>query len=200
MRNFKMPVPIDNEIPVSSKKTLMSKTNKKGIIYYANETFMKICGYKEWELMGQPHNVIRHPDMPKVLFKVLWDFILNKKKIYPIVKNLAKDGSYYWVIADFDYELDDNGDIKSFFSRRVGVPESAKKEVTGLYKKLLEIEKNENIDTSEQYLNTILNEMGMSFNEYMLSLVGMNEKEFLKYVQSKNERKIVLLEDEDDDD
>ncbi len=102
MTSFKRPNPIDNEILLDEKKIIMSKTDERGIIEYANDYFMHICGYDVWELMGEPHNVIRHPDMPKVVFKLLWDRLHKGKNIHTLVKNLAKDGSYYWVITNFD--------------------------------------------------------------------------------------------------
>ncbi|MEJ2469266.1 MAG: PAS domain S-box protein, partial [Campylobacterales bacterium] len=68
-----MPQPVDEEIKLDPKKYIVSKTDPKGIIEYGNDYFVEISGYKESELIGQPHNIIRHPDMPKVVFKLMWD-------------------------------------------------------------------------------------------------------------------------------
>ena len=93
---------IDKEVTWDKTQVIMSKTNAFGIIEYANEVFVDVCGYEDYELMGQPHNIIRHPDMPKVIFKVLWENLKNGKNFHAIVKNLAKSGRYYWVITDFE--------------------------------------------------------------------------------------------------
>jgi PAS domain S-box-containing protein len=78
---------------------ILSETDDKGIILYANELFYEIAGYVPQELIGEPHNVVRHPDMPKIAFQGLWDDIQNKGFWTGIVKNLRKDGGYYWVHA-----------------------------------------------------------------------------------------------------
>lgn len=78
---------------------ILSETDEKGIILYANDLFCEIAAYQEEELIGQPHNIVRHPDMPKVAFKGLWDDIRTKGFWNGIVKNLRKDGGYYWVYA-----------------------------------------------------------------------------------------------------
>lgn len=73
--NFKYPTPIDKEVDWDKSKTIMSRTDAAGVIDYVNQVFCDVCGYSEEELMGSPHNIIRHPDMPRVIFKVLWDNI-----------------------------------------------------------------------------------------------------------------------------
>lgn len=72
---------------------------------------MQICGYEEFELIGQPHNIIRHPDMPKVIFDLVWKKLLNKENIHTLVKNLTKDGRFYWVITTFEVKTDKQGEI-----------------------------------------------------------------------------------------
>ena len=105
----KRPIPIDQEVEWDKNLTIMSKTDLFGTIEYANDIFTKVCGYEDYELMGQPHSIIRHPDMPKVVFKVLWENIKAGNQFHGIVKNLAKSGKYYWVITNFEYLRDDNG-------------------------------------------------------------------------------------------
>ncbi len=89
----------DKEIKLDSETIIVSETDKSGKILYANEDFCKICGYTKDELIGKPHNIVRHPDMPKAAFADLWKTIKDGKIWHGIVKNLAKDGSYYWVHA-----------------------------------------------------------------------------------------------------
>ncbi|RME59323.1 MAG: PAS sensor protein, partial [Candidatus Dadabacteria bacterium] len=76
-----------------------SLTDKKAIIKYGNHVFWRVAAYEETELFDKPHNTIRHPDMPRAAFKIVWDKLLSDQHVFAYVKNLAKDGRYYWVIA-----------------------------------------------------------------------------------------------------
>ena len=87
------------ETLVPEGELIISRTDLKGIISYTNETFCAISGYTQEELLGKPHNTVRHPDMPSRLFKELWQTIKEEKQWSGIVKNLRKDGGYYWVHA-----------------------------------------------------------------------------------------------------
>jgi len=91
--------PHSNEWLFPNNAYILSETDEKGIILYANDIFCDIAGFKIEELIGQPHNIIRHPDMPRIAFKGLWDDIQTKGFWTGIVKNLRKDGGYYWVYA-----------------------------------------------------------------------------------------------------
>ncbi len=182
---IKRPQPIDEEIVLDPFKTIMSKTNKKGIIEFANEYFMEISGYKEWELMGQPHNVIRHPDMPKIMFKILWDRLFNGQNIHAIVKNLAKDGRYYWVVTDFKIKYDEDGDIKALYSRRKAIPQQVKDFFTKFYDKLIAIEKRGGMTASGAYLTGFLEDYGKSYDEFILDLFQLSEKELTDYMQAQ---------------
>lgn len=173
----KRPIPIDKEVSWDKTQTIMSKTDLYGTIEYANETFVDVCGYEDYELMAQPHNIIRHPDMPKVVFKVMWDNIKQGNKFHGIVKNLAKSGRYYWVITDFEYMRDENGNIKNYIARRKAVPQPViTNHIEPLYKKLLQIEQASGIDASEKYLIGFLEEKGMSYVDLITKLMVDNEK------------------------
>ncbi|WP_459212829.1 PAS domain-containing protein [Aquimarina rhabdastrellae] len=176
MAVFRKPTPVDEEILLDPQKTIMSKTNPRGIIEYANDYFMRICRYEEQELIGQPHNVIRHPDMPKVIFKWLWRRLQEKKNIHAIVKNLAKDGRYYWVITDFEVKLDEKGNAVSFFARRKAPPRTTIAIIKDLYQKLLAIEEAQGVDVSEKYLIGFLEEQGMTYDEYIEDICFMNKE------------------------
>jgi len=119
----------------SSDQYILSETDNKGIIIYANNIFCEIAGYKLEELIGQPHNIVRHPDMPRIAFKGLWDDIQSKGFWTGIVKNLRKDGGYYWVHATALRKVHSNGDITYLSVRRV--PDRADVEAcTTLYAEL----------------------------------------------------------------
>jgi len=175
---------IDKEVTWDKTQVIMSKTNAFGIIEYANEVFVDVSGYEDYELMGQPHNIIRHPDMPKVIFKVLWENLKQGKNFHAIVKNLAKSGRYYWVITDFEIAKDENGVIVNYFGRRQSVPhEVVSLYIEPLYKKLLQIEAASGVEFSEKYLIGFLEEKKRSYVEYIKELIYEHEKSQSKFAQ-----------------
>ncbi|MBD3823155.1 MAG: PAS domain-containing protein [Epsilonproteobacteria bacterium] len=108
-----------NEWFFPSDKYILSETDEKGIIIYANDIFCEMAGYKLEELMGQPHNIVRHPDMPRIAFKGLWDDLRTKGFWTGIVKNMRKDGGYYWVHATALKRVKSNGEVTYLSIRRV---------------------------------------------------------------------------------
>jgi PAS domain S-box-containing protein len=175
---------IDKEVSWDKTQVIMSKTNAFGIIEYANEVFVDVSGYEDYELMGQPHNIIRHPDMPKVIFKVLWENLKNGKNFHAIVKNLSKSGRYYWVITDFEISRDENDVIVNYFARRQAVPqEVVALHIEPLYKKLLQIEAASGVEFSEKYLIGFLEEKKKSYVEYIKELIFEHEKDHVKFAQ-----------------
>ncbi|MCC7371818.1 MAG: PAS domain-containing protein [Chloroflexi bacterium] len=93
------PTPRECESRFEADEIFFSTTDRKGIIRSGNDVFVRVSGYPRNELIGRPHNLIRHPDMPRVVFKLLWEEIQAGRPIAAYVKNMAKDGSYYWVLA-----------------------------------------------------------------------------------------------------
>jgi aerotaxis receptor len=89
----------DIEVPFPEGRLIVSRTDLAGIITHANDAFIEMSGYEREELIGTPHHILRHPDMPKIAFKGLWDDVATGKKWHGYVKNLRKDGSFYWVYA-----------------------------------------------------------------------------------------------------
>jgi len=102
------PEPIDEQIILDNTKYIESDTDLRGIITDCNDYFAEISKYSREELIGQPHNIVRHPDMPKIAFKILWDRLKKEQNINLAIKNLAKDGRYYWVFTHFDFKRDIN--------------------------------------------------------------------------------------------
>ncbi|MVO10974.1 PAS domain-containing protein [Flavobacterium sp. TP390] len=171
------PVLVDKEVTWDKTKVIMSKTDAFGTIEYANEVFVDVCGYEDYELMGQPHSIIRHPDMPKVIFKVLWEKLKNGENFHAIVKNLAKSGRYYWVITDFEISKNEAGEIVNYFARRRAVPQEViTNHIEPLYKKLWQIEAASGIEYSEKYLNGFLEEKNKTYVQYILELIYNQEK------------------------
>ena len=111
-------VPTANEVFFPDNELLVSKTDLKGRITYANKTFCSIARYEEAELLGQPHSIIRHPDMPRAVFKLLWDTLDDGREIFAYVKNMNKVGDYYWVFAHVTPSRDKHGKIIGYHSNR----------------------------------------------------------------------------------
>ena len=134
------PEAIDEEF-VFENGLIVSSTDLKGIITYANRKFCEIANYSRGELIGKNHNIVRHPDMPKAAFQELWDTIKNGKEWTGIVKNLRKDGKYYWVYSHITPIVKDGENIGYTAARR---PASRTEidEVIPIYKDLVEKENN----------------------------------------------------------
>jgi PAS domain S-box-containing protein len=120
---------------------IVSKTDLRGRITYVNDVFVRVSGYSERQLMGAAHNIIRHPDMPRSVFKLLWDTIQQKEEIFAYVLNLANDGVGYWVFAHVTPSYDTTGEHVGYHSnRRVPYPD-ALSNVKSLYTDLLKEER-----------------------------------------------------------
>lgn len=167
------PKPLDKQIPLDPKKYIVSKTDAKGVITYANKYFIEVCGYSANELIGKPHNMIRHPDMPRAAFKLMWDTIQTGSNFTALVKNLAKDGRYYWVMTEFESKRDkDTNNIILYTAFRKAAPKDAIKKIIPIYKKLCEIEQESGLDASIAFLQKFLEEKNMTYEAFIDSLVA----------------------------
>ncbi len=168
--------PTDVERVMREEDFIVSKTDLKGIITYCNRIFMEFANYSEEELLGHNHNIIRHPDMPSVIFKILWGKIQAGKEVNAYVKNLASDGSYYWVFANITPVYNGKNEIVGYSAvRRAPDREKLKNVIIPLYEKLLAEEKkhskkSDGIQASYEMLNKILEEKGMSYEEFILTI------------------------------
>lgn len=158
------------QIFMNENDFIVSKTDPKGHITYGNEIFIKMSGYAEEELLHAPHNILRDNDMPSVIFKHLWDRLNQKKSINAYVKNRCKNGNYYWVFANVTPSLDSRGSIIGHYSVRRKPKEQAIKIIEELYAKLLHTQKQNGIKESEKLLEAILDEQGVSYDEFVISL------------------------------
>ena len=131
------------ETQVPEDELIISRTDLNGHITHVNDIFCEISGYTTEELIGKPHNVVRHPDMPSSVFKDIWETITNKKQWIGVVKNLRKDGGFYWVkaIVSGVYK---NGDLVEYKSLRTPVSYDEKLKHQKLYDKI-RLENGENI-------------------------------------------------------
>jgi PAS domain S-box-containing protein len=168
------PLPVDQEIVIIDNEVLVSVTDPKGIITDANDVFVKVSGYSKDELVGASHNVIRHPDMPKIMFKIVWDHIIDKENVMAVVKNLAKDGKYYWVVTDFITKVDAERNIINYTAYRRPVGDKVKNAVIPLYKALCAIEDIAGIEASEKFLIDYFEKRGMTYDEMIEEIIVKN--------------------------
>lgn len=132
--------PIDEEY-LYEGNVIISQTDLKGIITYANRMFCEISGYSVDELLGQPHNILRHPDMPNAAFAKMWETIQGGQVWNGLVKNLRKDGRYYWVDAEILPIVDDEHKVTGYIAVRKQASRKDVSENEELYKKMLETQK-----------------------------------------------------------
>lgn len=155
---------------VNENDFIVSKTNTKGHLTYCNKIFMDIAEYKEEELLGKPHNILRHPDMPKAIFKYLWEEISKKREVFAFVLNKTRNGNEYWVYANITATLDHNGNIIDYYSIRRKANQNAIDIIVPLYKRMNDIEKKEGITASLKVLTDISKEKGVDLNEFIISI------------------------------
>lgn len=149
---------------------IVSKTDPKGKITYCNKIFMDMAEYTEDELLGKPHSIVRHPDMPKAVFRYLWETIAKKEEVFAYVVNKTKKGNHYWVFTNVTASLDENGNIIGYYSVRRRPNPEALNTIIPLYKKMIEVEKSEGVDASFKIITDILEEKGIGYDELIISL------------------------------
>jgi PAS domain S-box-containing protein len=153
---------------------IVSMTDISGRITYGNRIFIEFSGYSEEELIGTQHNIVRHPDMPRAVFKLLWDKIANREECFAYVKNMSKDGGFYWVFTNVTPTFDHAGNITGYFSVRRKPKASGVKVASEVYRLMLEAEKKAGpanaIAASTKILVDILNEKGLSYDELVLAI------------------------------
>ena len=144
---------------------IVSKTDTKGRITYVNRIFMDMAEYSEEELLGKPHSIIRHPDMPKAVFKLLWDRVQNKEEIFAFVVNKTKKGNDYWVYANVTPSLDERGNIVGYYSVRRKPNPKAIEIIKPLYAKMLDAERSGGMEAAGKLLQDVLDDKGVSYDE-----------------------------------
>ncbi len=154
---------------------IVSKTDTNGLITYANDVFIRVSGWTEAELIGAPHSIIRHPDMPRCVFKLLWDTIGAGSEIFAYVVNMAKNGDHYWVLAHVTPTFGPDGRITGYHSNRRTPRREAVKEIEPIYRTLLAEEakhagKLDQVEASTRLLLSVLASVNMQYDEFAWSL------------------------------
>ncbi|VAW22466.1 putative sensor (PAS) domain for methyl-accepting chemotaxis sensory transducer [hydrothermal vent metagenome] len=162
----------------NENELIVSKTNLKGHLTYCNDIFLSIAGYREDECLGKPHSMIRHPDMPRAVFALLWQTLQDGREIFAYVMNRCKNGDHYWVLAHVTPSRDTSGAIIGFHSSR-RVPERGILEhhIMPLYKDLLSLERRdknrkEGLKASLEMLDGFLKEKNMEYDQFIATLAA----------------------------
>lgn len=167
-------VPRDEERRLGEEDFIVSRTDLKGRITYCNRIFMRISGYREAELLGRQQNIVRHPDMPRGMFKLVWDNLQEGREVFAYIKNLSKDGSFYWVFANITADRDQAGNITGYYSVRRYPSETALAVIEPLYREMQAIEQRhparDQMTQSLAYLRHSLEERGTSYEKFVLAV------------------------------
>lgn len=162
-------IPTSQERLMRENDFIVSKTDLTGRITYGNEIFIEFSGYSEEELLGSQHNIVRHPDMPRAVFHLLWDYLAKDREIFAYVKNMSKDGGYYWVFAQVAPMKDANNKKIGYTSVRRMPNPKAIPIVAEVYRNMLEAERRagarDAIAASGAVLGAVLKDKGVSYEE-----------------------------------
>lgn len=167
--------PTGVERRLRDEEIIVSKTDPTGRIVYVNQTFLKISDFTEADVIGMPHSVVRHPEMPRSVFKLLWETIESGQEIFAYVCNLAKNGDHYWVLANVTPTFDQEGNIIGFHSNRRAPDRKILATVQELYKLLLEEERRhadrrKGLLAATELLQSMVKERASAYDEFVFSL------------------------------
>lgn len=167
--------PSGNETFFDSSEIIVSKTDMKGRIEYANDIFLNIAGYTEEECLGQPHSMIRHPNMPRAVFKLLWETISRNEEIFAYVVNMTKNGDHYWVFAHVTPSLDEDRKVIGFHSNRRVPNRDSLAKIEKLYADLVATEQSysnakEGLEASYRQLLSFVDDNGGKYEELVFKL------------------------------
>ena len=156
-------------------EVIVSKTDLQGRITYVNDVFLGVSRYAEEDVIGQPHNLIRHPDMPRSAFKLLWDTIASGDEIFAYVLNLASDGAHYWVLAHVTPTFGLDGRIVGYHSNRRVPARAALEKITPVYAQMLAAERAAGgtqaaLEAGGKVLRDALNSLSLSYEEFIWTL------------------------------
>lgn len=159
----------------SAEDVIVSKTDARGIITYANDVFLKLADYSEAEIIGKPHNIIRHPAMPHCAFKLVWDRVKSGEEIFAYVVNRSRYGDHYWVLAHVTASFDASGAIVGYHSNRRVPSRAAIAKIEPIYQHLCKIEAShpllrDGMAAATAELVRTLETAKVSYDEFVLSL------------------------------
>lgn len=164
--------PTSEEIRMKEEDFIVSKTDAKGKITYCNEIFIYFSGYEEVDLIDQPHNIIRHPDMPRSVYRMMWANLQKEQEFFGIVKNLCKSGAFYWTFANVSPSFDEKNQLIGYYSVRRKPSQKIIDMLTPVYQQMVAEEAKHSgsqagMDASIKILNDTIAQQGLSYNEFI---------------------------------
>jgi PAS domain S-box-containing protein len=172
--------PTGEERTFRPDELIVSKTDPRGVITYANDVFLRVSGYELDEVVGQPHNLIRHPEMPRAVFALLWSTLAEGRELFAYINNLASDGAHYWVLAHVTPSYGSDGRVVGFHSNRRRPAPGAIRRVTPLYQQLLAEERRHPnakaaVAASSRLLDELVTTRAGSYEELIWSVISQEE-------------------------
>ncbi|MCZ2859089.1 PAS domain-containing protein [Blastococcus sp. VKM Ac-2987] len=172
--------PTGRERPFAADELIVSKTDLRGVITYANDVFLRVSGYELDDVLGKPHNLIRHPEMPRAVFKLLWDGLAAGQEVFAYINNLAVDGGHYWVLAHVTPSYDAGCRVVGYHSNRRRPSRGAVQRVLPLYQRLLDEERRHPnaraaVEASARLLADVLAEQGQTYDDFIWSVINREE-------------------------
>jgi PAS domain S-box-containing protein len=169
--------PTGVERKFGNDEIIVTKTDLRGVLTYANDVFLRVSALSEADAIGQPHNLIRHPDMPRAVFKLLWDTLKERRELFAYIVNLAADGAHYWVLAHVTPSFDAAGRTVGYHSNRRQPEPAAVAAVERLYSRLRAEELRHAsspaaLDASWRMLQETLAERGQTYEEFVWELTN----------------------------
>ena len=167
--------PTGVERKLGENEIIVSKTDPSGRIVYVNQTLLKISDFTEEDLLGQQHSIVRHPEMPRSVFKLLWETIQSGQEIFAYVVNLTKFGDHYWVFAHITPSFDEAGNIVGFHSNRRAPDAKGVQSAQALYKVLLEEEqrhadRRKGMLSATELLQSMLADKQVEYDQFVFTL------------------------------
>jgi PAS domain S-box-containing protein len=159
---------------------IVSKTDTRGVITYANDVFLRVGAYALDEVVGRPHNLIRHPEMPRAVFKLLWDTLSARRELFAYINNLAADGANYWVLAHVTPSYGAGGQVVGYHSNRRAPAPRAVAAVRPIYARLLAEERRHPdaraaVAASSALLDELVAERAPSYEDLVWSIISCEE-------------------------
>ncbi|SHN84684.1 PAS domain S-box-containing protein [Geodermatophilus obscurus] len=160
---------------------IVSKTDLRGVITYANDVFLRVSRYELDEVIGRPHNLIRHPEMPRAVFALLWQTLSEGRELFAYINNLASDGAHYWVLAHVTPSYGPDGGIVGYHSNRRRPSPGAIRTVVPLYEQLLAEERRHPtakaaVTASSRLLDELVAAQAESYEEFVWSVINREER------------------------
>lgn len=170
--NFNRPEPINEEVQWAGD-VLLTETSTDGIITKVNEAFTEITGYSPFEVVGKSHSIVRHPDMPKLIYKILWETITNNNSTFVgVIKNISKSGKFYWTVIEVA-KAEGNSVVERYVAKHKYISyEAIKETVEPLYESLLKLERVGSEELSRRYFKNYLAKFGKDYVDFVMDILG----------------------------